>query len=300
VSGRTGAETPPRARATTVAANGVSLHCVERGAGAAVVFVHMGGRDHRYWEGQLAPFARRGYRAVAYSRRFAHPNANPMVPDYSPRTDAADLAALIDAAGLAPAHVVASSIGACAALFLAADRPELVRSLVLAEPPMLGWARDAPGGSALVEAFFDEVWRPAGDAFRRRDAEGGMRVLMDYFVGPGAFDGFPARLRARVLENARDWAAHATSRDPFPTLDRGAVRALTTPTLMLGGGRTLPLHRIVDAELERLLGRGRRVVVPDASHDVWGDAPTQCRAETLAFLAVQDVVPSPRRRRGDG
>lgn len=271
----------------TLPARAVALHYVERGAGAAVVFVHMGGRDYRYWRPQLGPFARRGYRVVAYSRRFAYPNANPPVPDYSPQVDADDLAALIDALGLAPAHVVASSIGACAALFLAAQHPELVRSLIVAEPPMLEWARAAPGGDAMIAEFLRAVWHPAGDAFRRGEAEQGMGVLMDYFVGPGAFARFPARLRVSVMESAGDWAAHTTSSDPFPTLARTAVRELPMPVLMLSGGETLPLHHIVDAELERLLppGSGRRIILSGASHDVWGDAGDGCRAVALDFLA---------------
>ena len=58
------------------------------------------------------------------------------------------------------------------------------------------------------------------------------------------------------------------------------------PTLLLSGGATLPLHRIVDAELETLLPRCRRSVLPGASHDVWGDAARECRALALDFLAA--------------
>ena len=275
-----------------VRVNGARLHCVEAGHGAPVVFVHMGGQDYRYWEAQLAPFARAGYRALSYSRRYAFPNRNPLAADYTPRTDAADLGALIEATGLAPAHVVASSIGACSALYLAVDRPELVRTLVLAEPPLLQWARDLPAGEVMYARFMERVFGRAADAFRRDDAEQGMRVLMDYFVGPGAFDGFPPRLRRRVMENARDWAAHTTSPDPFPALDRDAVRALPTPVLMLSGADTLPIHRVVDAELESLLAGVERVIVQGATHDVWGDAPDQCRELTLAFLARQRAAPA--------
>jgi esterase len=283
VSERVAAATP--LTAGPVAVNGVRLHRVDAGAGPAVVFVHMGGRDYRYWDEQLLPFAAAGYRAITYSRRFAFPNENPPAYDYSPRTDADDLAALIETGGFGPATIVAASIGAVAALLLVVRRPELVRALVLAEPPLLPWAAEAPGGAARVAAFIERVWRPAADAFRRGDARQGMRLLMDYFVAPGAFDGFPSRLADKVMENAGDWAAHTGSRDPFPALDREAVRAATTPTLMLSGARTLPIHRVVDAELESLLANGRRAVIADASHDVWGDAPEHCRELTLAFLA---------------
>jgi pimeloyl-ACP methyl ester carboxylesterase len=269
-----------------VLSDGTRLHYAERGGAAApaVVFVHLGGSDWRYWEGQLAAFAAAGYRAVSYSRRFALPNANPMIGDYSPLVDAGDLAGLLEALGAAPAHVVAASAGAYAALLLAADRPALVRSLVLAEPPVMGWARATPAGAAAAGEFLRRVWRAAGDAFRAGDRERAMRTLMDHFVAPGALDRFPPRLRRRVMDNARDWEAHTTSADPFPALDPERVRAVAAPTLLLSGDRTLPLHRLVDAELARLLPDVRRVTVEGASHDIWADRGEQCRALALGFL----------------
>lgn len=269
-----------------VLSDGVGLHYVERGGAgaAAVLFVHLGGSDRRYWDGQVDAFAAAGYRAVAYSRRFAVPNDNAMLADYSPAVDAGDLEGLLEALGAAPAHLVAASAGAYAALLLAIRRPELVRSLVLAEPPVMGWARATPASAAAADDFLRRVWRAAGDAFRAGDPERAMRTLMDYFVDPGALDRFPPRLRRRLMENARDWEAHTTSTDPFPALGPDEVRAIAAPTLLLSGSRTLPLHRLVDAELERLIPDVRRVMVEGASHDVWADAGEACRRVTMEFL----------------
>jgi pimeloyl-ACP methyl ester carboxylesterase len=56
---------------------------------------------------------------------------------------------------------------------------------------------------------------------------------------------------------------------------------------MLSGERTLPLHRLVDAELERLLPPDvRRVVVPGATHDLWAERGEECREVTLQFLGA--------------
>ena len=161
----------------TVPANGVRLHCVEQGVGEPVVFIHMGGTDWRYWEAQLPAFAERGWRAIAYSRRFAQPNDNPMVPDYSPRVDAEDLEALLGAIGAAPAHLVGASIGGFAALLLALRRPDLVRSLVLAEPPLLPWVRASDEGAAAgLDAFEGHFWRTTREAFRAAAAERAMEI----------------------------------------------------------------------------------------------------------------------------
>jgi non-heme chloroperoxidase len=264
---------------------GVSVHYVERGSGTPVVFIHGGGRDYRYWDAQLESFAER-YRVVAYSRRYAPPNDNPtIVPDYSAAVDASDLEALVRRLELGAAHFIGASIGGVAALFLAVQHPELVRSLVLAEPPVLRWALDLPGGAALFDRFFDDAFRPAGEAFRAGDPERAMGLLTDAFLGAGTFAQFPETLRRKVMRAARDWAAQTMSTAPFPDLAPDAVRKIAAPALLLSGARTIPLHALVDDELARLLPNCERVVIPDASHDLWSDQPERCCAATLAFLA---------------
>lgn len=275
---------------SVVRVGGVELHCIAMGSGAPTVFVHGGLADYRYWQPHLAAFASRR-RAISYSRRYAFPNANrPLAPDYSPRTDAADLAALIELVAGGPAHVVAASIGACAALFVAAERPELVRSLVVLEPPMLRWLQEIPGGIAVWREFKEDVWETAGRAFARGDSERGVAAFIDYFLGPGGFDRLRPAARGRIMENAAELEAQTQSTEKFPMLERERVAALRMPVLMLSGALTRPTHALVDAELERLLPHVRRIVVAGATHDVWVDRPEICREATLAFLAEVEAA----------
>src|SRR5437867_3976663 len=125
------AESGPQA----VHANGTNLAYEEQGTGDAVVFVHGSLSGFRSWTFQMEPFAQR-YRAVCYSRRYHFPNAGAdLATEYRANEHRDDLAALIDALRLTPAHIVASSYGAVVSLLLTQARPELVRSLVLGEPP---------------------------------------------------------------------------------------------------------------------------------------------------------------------
>jgi len=263
----------------------VALHYADTGKGDPVVLVHGGGNDLTYWDDHIDAFAER-YRVVVYSRRYSEPNRNsPIDPHYGPPTDARDLAALITALELGPSHIVAHSIGGVAALFCAVHHPMLVRTLVLAEPPLLRWAADEDDGIVEWTRFLDGMWRPAGDAFRRGDPGDAMRIVTDYFVGDGTFARLPPKTRDRLMRNARDWEAFTTSSTPFPTLDRAEVGALDIPTLMFSAGRTVPLHRIVDDLLSEILPDVERVHLSDASHDIWSDRPLECRDATLDFLA---------------
>jgi non-heme chloroperoxidase len=261
------------------------LSWVAAGSGTPLVFVHGGLADRRYWESQIPAFAPR-WRAISYSRRHAWPNENrPLAADYSPRTDARDLAGLIERVAGGPAHIVAASIGACAALFVASERPELVRSLVVLEPPLLRWLLDLPGGRAVWDEFMTDVWDAAAHAFAAGQPERGVAAFIDYFLGPGRYDRLPARVRARIMQNAAELEAQTRSTDQFPLLERSAAAALPMPVLMLSGALTRPTHALVDAELERVLSDGRRIVVPGASHDVWADRADECVKATLGFLA---------------
>jgi non-heme chloroperoxidase len=268
-----------------VRVNGVELHYFERGQGIPVIFVHGGLDDYRMWDAQIEPFAQH-YRVIAYSRRYNYPNDNPHIrPDHSAIVEAEDLAALIKKLKLKRAHIVGHSYGALTALFLAVRHPELVRSLTLAEPPVLRWAQDMAEGRILFTEFMDDLWKPAGDALRRGEKEQALRLTIRYFAGEGVFDQAPEALHKYWMANLREWQALTLSRDAFPGLPREDVKRIKAPALMLSGGRTLNILKFVDAQLLPLLQNGERIVLQNASHDMWGEQPDACRRSVLAFLA---------------
>src|SRR5437660_426650 len=128
---------------------------------STVVFIHGTFGDLNAWGGQEALFAQ-GYRVLVYSRRYHPPN--PPVEDnetYSPKLHAEDLAALLLTLDVAPAHIIGSSYGAYVALALARAHPELVRSLVLAEPPMFPLLSGSELGDSVRRAFFTNGLDPA-------------------------------------------------------------------------------------------------------------------------------------------
>ena len=265
--------------------NGVDLHYLEIGKGVPVIFVHGGLDDYRMWDAQLEPFSQQ-YRVIAYSRRYNYPNNNPRIrPDHSAIVEADDLAALIKKLKLGPAHIVGHSYGALTALFLAVRYPELVRTLVLAEPPVMRWAEEKPEGRALLTEFMGNLWKPAGEAFRQGDKEQALRVTVKYFAGEGVFDQVPEAQRKYWMGNLKEWQALTTSRDAFPALSREDVKRIKAPALMLSGERTLNIHKFVDDELQPLLLNGERVMISNASHDMWSEQPEVCRRAALAFLA---------------
>jgi pimeloyl-ACP methyl ester carboxylesterase len=225
-------------------------------------------------------------RVIAYSRRYNHPNQNQAIrPDHSALVEAEDLAAFMRALGLGSSHVVGYSYGAFTALCLALEHPDLVRTLTLAEPPVHRWVLGLPGGDALFTDFMTRLWEPAGQAFRRGDNVEALRVSLDFFIAPGALSQVPAEVRQFLEDNLREWEALTTSRDAFPMLAKGRAAQLPMPTLLLTGDQTLPIHRLLNDEIERVLPQAQRIRLPEASHDMWNEQPDACGAAVLQFLA---------------
>jgi non-heme chloroperoxidase len=269
----------------SVRVNGVELQYLVRGHGQPVIFVHGGLADYREW-GPVAGQLSSQFRTIVYSRRYNYPNKNPVTSrDHSANIEADDLAALIRDLKLGPVHVAGASYGALTALTLALNYPELVRSLVLAEPPLIRWLPDLPGGATVYEQFMDELWIPAGRAFGAGDTNLALNITLEYFMGSGAPDNIPAEVRQMLLGNIREWEALTTSSDAFPLVARKDVQNLSMPVLMLSGAKSYLVGKLIDAELERLLPDKRRVIVAEATHDICQEQPAICVEAVRAFFA---------------
>jgi pimeloyl-ACP methyl ester carboxylesterase len=168
---------------TKIHVRGIELHYIEQGQGEPLILLHGGQGDYRSWEPQMKVLSLQ-YRVVSYSRRYHYPNNNPLMAKYhSAYTEADDLAAFIRKLGLGRVHLIGTSIGAFTALVLAVKHPEMVRSLVLAEPPVHEWVRDSPNGAAAYKEFMTTIWEPATKVFKTGDDEGAMKILVDGFIG---------------------------------------------------------------------------------------------------------------------
>jgi pimeloyl-ACP methyl ester carboxylesterase len=140
------------------------------------------------------------------------------------------------------------------ALVLAVKHPELVRTLTLAEPPVV-FAGDRP------EDAKGRLIKQARAAFEKGDPEAAVRAIIDS-SRDGTYDRIPEPVRRRLLCNARELEALVTSDQMYPGVDRDAVRKVEVPTLLLSGEKTPASLKSVDAEPERLLPeRSRQRVI---------------------------------------
>jgi pimeloyl-ACP methyl ester carboxylesterase len=265
----------------------IDLAYVERGHGAPIVFVHgSGATDLRTWGQQIEPFAEH-YHVIAYSQRYHYPN--PWIGDgadvMSTFVHANDLAALIAALQLPRVHLIGFSYGADIALRFAVEHPELLRTLVLAEPALFSWLATLPGGAEQF-AEFAGMMVPAKRAVQDGDLERGARLFIDAVMGSGHFDQLSPSVHDRLMANVRLIGFEPTEMGEFVTdITRDEAATIQTPTLMLTGDQSQQMFLFASAELARCLPNAELTQIGGAAHLMHVMNPYAFNATVLAFLA---------------
>jgi pimeloyl-ACP methyl ester carboxylesterase len=281
----------------TAAVDGATLAYRERGDGAPVVFVHGSASDLRCWDQQL-PAISTSYRVIAFSRRYARPNEEiePGADDQMlPHVD--DLAAFLRAIDAAPAHLVGHSWGAFICLLSAIRHPQLVRSLVLQEPPVLPlFASTPPRPRELLRLFVRRprtalailkfgagTVAPAQRAFRRGDDDAAMQRFAHGVLGKDTYERLPPARRQQARENLNSLRAQLLGAG-FPPLSEHDVRRVRVPTLLMTGERSPAfLLRLTD-RLQQLLPDVEQVEIAGASHAMQEENAAAVNEAILAFL----------------
>ena len=243
------------------------LHHYERGSGDPVLLIHGSGPDGDSWIRVAEALADRGRRAIAYDRRGFSRSPGPPTADLG--VHAADAAALLDELDAGPATVGALSFGGLVGLRLALDRPELVRELVLCEPPLHGNKHLTPG---LVRAFLTARLRKL--AGREGEAAlGFMRWCASYPDGGSVFDrpDYPAERLDAAAANSH--ALFVEQGVDHSSLDGQALARIAGPvTLVLGELSPSWFDRCVEGA-RQLMPQARVVRIPDAGHGMTFEQP---------------------------
>jgi pimeloyl-ACP methyl ester carboxylesterase len=260
----------------TVTIDGTDL-CLETfgdPADATVLLIAGGGQSMVWWEeGFCARLAGAGRHVIRYDHRDTGRSTSspPGQPSYTWEDLATDPLRVLDALGVARAHLVGLSLGGGIAQSIALQHPERVRTLCLASTSP--WvttehAGDLPGPTPQIAVTFTDP-EPEPD-WTDRAAVVAYRVDIErpYAVSLG-FDGPRYRkLAAQEVDRTEDMAASITNHFVLDQQTPGGARLgqITSPTLVMHG-TTDPMFPLEHGQaLAAEIPDARLVTLPGAGH----------------------------------
>lgn len=270
----------------SIEANGVELYYELTGAGGdPLVLVHGSWVDHSTFD-VVRPVLSHGFHLLTYDRRgygrSERPSGTRSIED-----DARDLAALMEALDLYPAHVAGSSRGGSVAIRLAEQRPELVRSLVSHEAPLIALA-DRP------DPELDRALAAMGEVTARvlaGDARGAARRFVDAVaLGPGGWDRLAPSAQEGLIANASAWPDEYFD-EGATQVDRARLAEFDPPVLLTRGALSPSFFRPISEHLAELLPNAEVKVLPGTGHVPHLTHPTLFTG-TLVQFCLERSVPS--------
>jgi len=247
---------------TMVQRGNVQIEVTSQGKGPLIVILPSLGRSGRDYDGVAARLAEDGFRVLRPEPRGVGKSRGPM-ENLSVHDFAADVAAVVEQAHQGPAVVVGHAWGNFPARQLAADRPELVKGVVLAAasagkvPP---GSTEKPIGPEMRKAI-DGAGDPSLSEAQR------LEYLRIAFFAPGN--------DPRVWLNGWHEETHHAeghARNTTPVDDYFA--AGTAPILDLQGEHDAVAPRRFSQVLKNMLGdRVTVVVIPNAGHAMAPEQP---------------------------
>lgn len=252
----------------------LTVNAEQQGDGPDVVLIHSLGADLHLWDGVVEAFAP-DYRVLRYDVR-GHGRTRSAYRPVTIDLMRDDLRELLDARGIAQAHVIGLSMGGMIAQAFAAAWPERVDRLVLLDT------------AAARDPWMRDAWMQRA-ATARRD---GMAPLVEPTVArwfPEAVRRDPryepslARVRATIA--AMDPEHYAAAGEALAALELGdRLGAIRAPTLVGVGSldEALP-PRFAEAIRDGIAG-ARLIVWDGVGHAPPLQIPEQFARDVLAFL----------------
>ena len=236
----------------------------DRGVGEPILLIHAGVFADWFVPLALSPsldgFQVIRIRRAGYSER-TRPNTHLSIGAH-----AKHCATLLDTLGIGRSHVVGHSSGALIALELAADRPDLVRSLVLFEPAAAGGLVTAEEaefvgaalGPVLAAAAAGDV-ATAFDGFMRFACAADHREVLTTALGPDA-------LEAAQRESDFFFADELAAVLEWSFVGADAARVAHPIAIVHGRGEAPSIHEVAATRLASWLPNAEIMAVDGADH----------------------------------
>ena len=256
------------------------------GEGDPTVLIHGSLVDRTSWETVRTRLAQ-SLAVLVYDRR-GHGESTGPVRTHPVHDDASDLAQLLESLDFYPVHLIAHSYGGAVALRLAVDRPEMVRSLVLHEPPFVGLLEEDPATVPEAERLWAGTREILSLVSAGRRVEAATEIVNAFSVEEGAWDRLRPEVQRALIRHVDRWAEEL--RDPEAThVNRAVLGELLVPVLVTSGERSPPFLGRIASRLAENLRNATLRTLPGVGHVPHLSDPDQFIALVHGFLVERNV-----------
>jgi aminoacrylate hydrolase len=258
------------------------LYYERHGAGFPVMFASGLGGHANFWREQVPTFAR-SFDVIVHDMRGVG-QSDALRLAYTVEGNAADMVALMDALGIARAHIIGHATGSAVAQVLAIEHPERLASVVISA----GWARQDP--------YLRRVYTLRRDLLTA--------------LGPAAYIQastlmlYPAFWIARNNEQLRQMESQQLAGfkpeivlariDALLAFDRAAdLPRIKTPTLVIAAEDDFVIPSYLSEELARLIPAAEAKFFSQGGHCFMQVSPREFNQAVMPFL--EQHTPANRR-----
>lgn len=272
--------------------NGIQIFWELTGTyGEPLVLVHGSWVDHHRWDA-VVPQLSQSFRVVTYDRR-GHSQSERPASRYSIRDEVADLAALIQELRIAPCHIAGNSSGGSIVVRLAGENPELFRSMVVNEPPLLNLLADDPFGKKMLPAIKARIANVVVLLEAGKMEEGARQFVETIAFGPGAWAQLSSVLKETAIFNASTFLDEM--HDPeFLFVDLASLHNFFHPALLTVGELGPPFFPSIAEQLAKALPQAKRKTFLGADHEPEQSSPEAFVETIKEFIATAVRYPQNR------
>jgi pimeloyl-ACP methyl ester carboxylesterase len=276
---------PPSFRVRDVETNGTTLHVRIGGSGPAVVLLHGYGETGDMWT-PLAARLMSSHTVIVPDLRGMGLSAHPP-GGYDKKTQARDLAGVLDVLHVGTIALVAHDIGNMVAYAFAAGQPTRVSKLVMMDAPV-------PGIGPWEEILKNPMlWHfRFGGPDMERLVKGRERIYLDRFWNEFSADpkNFPEASRRHYAALYALPGAMHSGFEQFKAFDQDAIDnkallakgLLPMPVLAIGGEKSF--GETMATVMRAAATNVKSVVIPGAGHWLMEENPSATIAAIVAFL----------------
>jgi len=244
--------------------NGVNLYWELTGdKGEPLVLIHGSWVDHHSWKGIVSELSKT-FGVLIYDRR-GHSRSERLSIQENTEQDVSDLIALINHLDLSPVHIVGNSFGTSIALKTAARKPDIFKTLIGHEPPLLGLLKENQQFKPLLQEVKQRIDAVVSLIVQGENEKAAMKFVETIAFKPGSWQQLPEPLQKTFIYNAPTWFEELQDPESL-LLDMDRISNFDKPALLTMGSESPPFFIAVLEQLTQAIPHAKSKTFEGAGH----------------------------------